>query len=91
LILSSSGRPVPPLPTRADTQRCFRSGIRELGEFILPYEAVRAAASPDKAHDDTGKTFELAFCTVARWKNAEIVEEHFFYDQVRFRRQIGML
>jgi len=37
----------------------------------------------------TGKTFE--FCTVARWKDGEIVEENLFYDQVGFLRQIGVL
>jgi hypothetical protein len=29
-----------------------------------------------KVHDATGKTFELEFCTVARWQNGEIVEEN---------------
>jgi hypothetical protein len=37
------------------------------------------------------KTFELEFCTVARWQNGEIVEENLFYDQVGFVRQIGVL
>ncbi len=31
------------------------------------------------------------FCTVAHWKNGEIVEENLFYDQVGFLRQIGVL
>ena len=35
----------------------------------------------------------LEFCTVARWKNGEIVEENLFYDQVGFlradRRAVG--
>jgi hypothetical protein len=39
----------------------------------------------------TGKSFALEFCTVARWKNGEIVEEKLFYDQVGFLRQIGIL
>jgi ketosteroid isomerase-like protein len=42
-------------------------------------------------HNATGKTFELEFCTVAHWKNGEIVEENLFYDQVGFLRQIGVL
>ena len=37
------------------------------------------------------KPFELEFCTVARWKDGEIVEEKLFYDQVGFLRQIGVL
>ena len=44
-----------------------------------------------KVHDATGRTFQLEFCTVARWKNGEIVEENLFYDQVGFLRQIGVL
>jgi hypothetical protein len=42
-----------------------------------------------KVHPPTGKSFELEFCTVARW--SEIVEEKLFYDQVSFLRQIGLL
>jgi hypothetical protein len=42
-------------------------------------------------HDATGQTFELEFCTVARWQNGEIVEENLFYDQVGFVHQIGLL
>jgi hypothetical protein len=44
-----------------------------------------------KIHNATGKTFELEFCTVARWQNGEIVEENLFYGQVGFLRQIGVL
>jgi ketosteroid isomerase-like protein len=44
-----------------------------------------------QVHPPTGKTFELEFCTVARWKDGEIVEENLFYDQVGFLRQIGVL
>ena len=39
----------------------------------------------------TGKSFEVDFCTVARWDNGQIVEENLFYDQVGFLRQIGVL
>jgi len=42
-------------------------------------------------HLATNKRFELEFCTVARWKNGEIVEEKLFYDQVSFLKQIGVL
>ncbi len=39
----------------------------------------------------TNKSFNLEFCTVARWKDGEIVEEKLFYDQVSFLRQIGVM
>ena len=38
----------------------------------------------------TGKTFEVDFCTVARWENGEIVEENLFYDVVGLMSQIGV-
>jgi ketosteroid isomerase-like protein len=44
-----------------------------------------------KVHPPTNKSFDLEFCTVAHWKNGEIVEENLFYDQVEFLRQIGIL
>ena len=44
-----------------------------------------------KVHPPTNKPFELEFCTVARRKDGEIVEERLFYDQVGFLRQIGVL
>lgn len=31
-------------------------------------------------HPATNKPFELEFCTIARWKDGEIVEEKLFYD-----------
>lgn len=44
-----------------------------------------------KVHPPTGKSFELEFCTVARWKDGGIVDEKLFYDQVSVLRQIGVL
>ncbi len=39
----------------------------------------------------TGKTAKLEFCTVATWKNGEIVEERLFYDVVGFMKQLGLM
>ena len=39
----------------------------------------------------TGKSFEVEFCTVAHWKDGEIVEEKLFYDLVRFMTQLNLL
>src|SRR5581483_6999061 len=37
----------------------------------------------------TGKSFEVDFCTVARWdENGQIVEENLFYDMVGLMKQI---
>ncbi len=38
----------------------------------------------------TSKSFEVDFCTIARWENGEIVEENLFYDMVGMMRQIGL-
>ena len=38
----------------------------------------------------TVKSFEVDFCTVARWDNGEIVEENLFYDVVGLMSQIGI-
>jgi predicted ester cyclase len=39
----------------------------------------------------TNKTFEVEFCTVAHWKDGEIIEERLFYDQVGLMKQIGLM
>jgi predicted ester cyclase len=38
----------------------------------------------------TGKSFEVDFCTVARWDNDQIIEENLFYDLVGMMKQIGL-
>ena len=38
----------------------------------------------------TGKSFEVDFCTVARWDNGQIVEENLFYDLVGMMSQLGL-
>jgi predicted ester cyclase len=39
----------------------------------------------------TGKSFDVEFCTIARWdSNGQIVEENLFYDLVTFMKQIGL-
>lgn len=44
----------------------------------------------DKEIPPTGMPFDVDFCTVARWDNGQIVEEHLFYDLVTFMKQIGL-
>jgi predicted ester cyclase len=38
----------------------------------------------------TNRKFKVEFCTVAHWKNGEILEEKLFYDLVEVMRQIGL-
>jgi hypothetical protein len=38
-----------------------------------------------------GKTTKLEFCTVAIWKNGEIIEERLFYDVVGMMKQLGLM
>jgi len=56
------------------------------GKMVGPMKAPDGRVVPP-----TGKTFELEFCTVARWKDGEIVEEKLFYDQISFLKQIGVI
>ena len=39
----------------------------------------------------TNKSFRVDFCTVAHWKNGQIVEENLFYDLMGMLTQIGVL
>lgn len=38
----------------------------------------------------TGKTFELAFATTAKWEDDQLVEEHVFWDSALMAQQIGL-
>lgn len=38
----------------------------------------------------TGKSFEVDFCTIARWHDGEIVEENLSYDLIGMMRQLGL-
>jgi len=38
----------------------------------------------------TNKKFKVEFCTVAHWKDGEILEERLFYDLVGLMKQIGL-
>jgi hypothetical protein len=63
-----------------------RTIARWTGSMIGPVKGLDG-----EVHPSMNKPFELEFCTVARWKDGEIVEEKLFYDQVGFLRQIGVL
>jgi hypothetical protein len=56
------------------------------GKMVGPWKGLDGTV-----HPPTGRSFDLQFCTVARWKDGEIVEERLFFDQVGFLRQIGVL
>ncbi len=47
--------------------------------------------SDGKEIPPTGKKFNVEFCTVAHWKNGEIVEEKLFYDKISMMQQIGLM
>ncbi len=42
-------------------------------------------------HPATHRKFTLEFCTVAHWKNGEIVEEKLFHELVGFTTQLDLL
>lgn len=48
--------------------------------------------SPDgKTIPPTNKKFGVELCTVAHWKNGEILEERLFYDLMTVMKQIGLM
>jgi predicted ester cyclase len=48
--------------------------------------------APDgKIIPPNGKKFRIEFCTVAQWKNAEIVSEKLFYDKIAMMQQLGLM
>ena len=46
---------------------------------------------PDGKMVQPGKVAKLEFCTVATWKDGEIVEERLFYDVVGMMKQLGLM
>jgi predicted ester cyclase len=40
--------------------------------------------------EPTGKSFEVVFSTIARWRDGKIVEEYLKYDNAAFLQQIGL-
>jgi len=44
-----------------------------------------------KSSSRPGKNSRPEFCTVAHWKNGEIVEEKLFYDKMSLLQQIGVI
>ncbi|WP_236610445.1 ester cyclase [Methanosphaerula palustris] len=48
--------------------------------------------TPDgKVIEPNGKKFSVEFCTVAHWKDEEIIEEKLFYDKISLMQQIGLM
>jgi len=47
--------------------------------------------SNGKEIQPTNKKFKVEFCTVAHWKDSEIIEEKLFYDLVGLMKQIGLM
>jgi hypothetical protein len=52
-------------------------------------------AEPKKLPDGktiapTGKKVKIAMATIARWKNGCIAEEHLFWDNAEYLKQLGL-
>jgi ketosteroid isomerase-like protein len=58
---------------------------RWTGKMIGPMKVLDGRETPA-----TNKSFELSFCTVARWNDGQIVEENLFYYELDLLRQIGL-
>ncbi|MGH9062872.1 MAG: ester cyclase [Acidimicrobiales bacterium] len=51
------------------------------GEMVLP---------DGNTIPGTGRSFELAFATTAKWENDQLVEEYVFWDSALMTQQIGL-
>ena len=61
--------------------------LTELGEFALPYEAVRTAGSPDEAIDAFLESTYAAAADLARWDRGNLEREAGFRPLLRHRRK----
>jgi len=46
--------------------------------------------SDGKFIQPTGKAFKFAMATVGLWKNGVMIEEHLFWDNATYNKQIGL-
>ena len=58
---------------------------RFTGTFTGPLELADGTVI-----EPTGKSFEVVFSTIARWRNGRIVEEYLKYDNALFMQQTGL-
>jgi len=65
-------RPEPPGLASAGIRPGGAYYSRELGDFILPYELVRAASSPDEMVLEFFQSAYEAGADLARWDRAEL-------------------
>jgi ketosteroid isomerase-like protein len=55
------------------------------------HDAQTDEGSDGKLIAPTNKKFHIEFCTVAHWKDGEIIEEKLFYDVAGLLKQIGIM
>jgi hypothetical protein len=56
----------------------------------VPRLEPRRNSTLKHAAPPTNQSFDVHFCTVARWDDGQIVEENLFYDLVTFMKQTGL-
>lgn len=68
----------------------FGSGEWTCVTGVLEGTFTRPMTTPDGAViRPTGKRFKLPMCTVGKWKDGVMIEEHLFWDNAAFMQQIG--
>jgi hypothetical protein len=85
---------VPSLASRSLRAAPFHIGQGEWTCSIARFTGMMTGPmkGPDgKEIPPTGKSFDVDFCTVARWgEDGQIIEENLFYDLMTFMKQIGL-
>ena len=70
----------------------FASGPWTAGYSICEGKWVKPLTMPDgTVLQPNGKTFKVRIATLAKWKDGRIEEEHLFWDNLAWLRQIGAL
>ena len=68
-------------------------GEGEYTAFVAPFTGTftgRLELPDGTVIEPTGKSFEVMFSTIARWRDGRIVEEYLKYDNGSFPQQIGL-
>jgi hypothetical protein len=84
-------RAIPPAPRVVIAIKSMRSCQMAPTITMAGSRASTTRASAVTPRSRTRKSFDVDFCTVARWdQNSQIIEENLFYDLVSFMKQIGV-
>ena len=79
------------LSSRGAHRRIRATASGPLASAFLRASGSSPSTLPDgRVLPPTGKELTIRIATLARWKDGRIVEEHLFWDNAEWNRQIGL-